>query len=105
MLVHAELTEAVIGAAIEVHKHLGPGLLESAYARCLRYELQQRNIPFEFEVDLPVVYKGVALDAGYKMDLVVAGVLVVELKSVEVFLHVHEAQLLRYLRLSGKQVG
>jgi GxxExxY protein len=105
MLAHAHITDAIIGAAIEVHRHLGPGLLESAYEHCLRYELAERGISFSSQVELPVVYKGVALDCGYKMDLLVGDEVVVELKSVELLLPVHEAQLLTYLRLRGKRVG
>jgi len=105
MLAHSSVTEAIIGAAIEVHRHLGPGLLESAYQKCLEYELASRGIAFSVQVDLPVVYKGVRLDCGYKMDFVVEDVVVVELKSVEEVVPVHEAQLLTYLRLSGKRVG
>jgi GxxExxY protein len=105
MLAHSGITEAIIGAAIEVHRRLGPGLLESAYQRCLEYELSERGIAFAREVAVPVVYKGVALDCGYKMDLVVEGIVVVELKSVETILPVHEAQLLTYMRLSGLRVG
>lgn len=100
-----ELTEAIIGAAIEVHRHLGPGLLESAYARCLQHELKLREIPFEDERALPVEYKGVQLDCGYRLDLLVAGQVVVEIKSVEKLEKVHEAQLLTYLRLGGWKVG
>ena len=105
MILHAELSEAVIGAAIEVHRALGPGLLESPYCRCLEHELKLRAIPFEKEVDLPVVYKGVRLDCGYRMDFVIDRKIVLELKSVEALLSIHEAQLLTYLRLSGIRVG
>jgi GxxExxY protein len=102
---HSELTRAIIGAAIEVHKHLGPGLLESAYEECLRHELTLRGVSFRYQVELPVVYKGLELDCGYRMDLVVEDTVVVELKSVEETHPVHEAQLLTYLRLSGKTIG
>jgi len=104
MLEH-ELSEAVIGAAIEVHRRLGPGLLESAYQRCLEYELELRGIPFTRQVDLPIECKGVLLDCGYKMDLVIGGKIVVELKAVESLTDLHEAQLLTYLRLSGIRVS
>lgn len=100
-----KLTEAVIGSAIEVHKVLGPGLLESAYSECLAHELRQRNIPFVKEVPLPVHYKGINLDCGYRMDLVVDKRLVLEIKTVEIILPVHKAQLLTYLKLSGIKVG
>lgn len=100
-----ELSELVIGAAIEVHKALGPGLLESTYSTCLRRELTLRGIPFECEVSLPVSYKGECLDCGYRLDFLVDGRLVVELKSVEAIDPLHEAQLLTYLKLGGWQVG
>jgi GxxExxY protein len=100
-----ELTEKIIGAAIEVHRTLGPGLMESAYAECLCRELALQEIPFERERALPVEYKGVKLDCGYKLDLLVAGSVVVELKAVEGLLPIHEAQLLTYLRLGGWKVG
>jgi GxxExxY protein len=100
-----EVTRKVIGAAIEVHRELGPGLLESTYSVCLASELRQRGIPFAREVKLPVVYKGTELDCAYVMDLVVADQLVVELKAVEQIIPVHEAQVLTYLRLSGYQLG
>jgi GxxExxY protein len=97
-----EITEAVIGAAIEVHRALGPGLLESAYIQCLCYELTLRKIPFGLEVPLPVVYKGFKLDCGYRVDMVVAGAVVAEFKAVEHVAPIHEAQLLTYLRLEGR---
>ena len=99
------LTELVIGLAIEVHRALGPGLLESAYQECLCYELKANGIAFGRQVALPVVYKSVNLNCGYRMDLVVDDRLVVELKTVEKILPVHEAQLLTYLRLSGIRTG
>jgi GxxExxY protein len=98
-------TAAIIGAAIEVHRQLGPGLLESAYEQCLCHELHLRSLPFSCQVDLPVSYKGLQLDCGYKIDLIVGEEVIVELKSVERILPVHEAQLLTYLKLSGKKVG
>jgi GxxExxY protein len=104
-LIDEALTEQIIGAAIEVHRHLGPGLLESAYEECLCHELQLRGLSFRRQVNLPVIYKGVALDCGYKMDLVVEDRVVIELKCVESVLGVHHAQLLTYLKLSGKRVG
>ena len=100
-----EVTEAVIGAAIEVHRALGPGLLESAYCQCLCYELTLRKLPFRLEWPLPVVYKGLILDCGYRVDLLVADEVVVEVKAVERLAPVHEAQLLTYLRLGGWKVG
>ncbi|HLW86886.1 MAG TPA: GxxExxY protein [Terriglobales bacterium] len=99
------LTESIIGAAIEVHSHLGPGLLESVYEECMCQELRLRDIPFLAQVQLPVVYKGVETAGTYRIDLVVAGEVVVELKAVERLLSVHEAQLLTYLKLTGKRVG
>ena len=105
MLVQEQLTEAVIGAAIEVHRVLGPGLLESAYEQCLCYELSARGMSFARQVELPVVYKDVRLDCGYRMDLVVEDRVIVEIKTVDRLAPVHEAQLLTYLRLSGKKVG
>ena len=100
-----EITDAVIGAAIEVHKVLGPGLLESAYVQCLCYELTLRKLPFALEVPLPVIYKGLKLDCGYRMHMVVADRVVVEVKAVEHLAAINEAQLLTYLRLSGRQVA
>ena len=99
------LTESVIGLAIEVHRALGPGLLESAYQECLCYELKTNGIAYGRQVALPVIYKSVKLDCGYRMDLVVGDQLVVELKTVEKILPIHEAQLLTYLRLSGIRTG
>jgi len=99
------LTEQVIGAAIEVHRELGPGLLESAYEACLCHELASRGLRLQRQVALPVRYKGVHLDCGYRLDLVVEDRVVVEVKAVEALLPVMEAQLLTYLRLSGKRVG
>lgn len=104
-LIHAHESELVIGAAIEVHRNLGPGLLESAYEVCLSRELAGRGIEFQRQVELPVVSKGERLDAGFRIDLLVADVIVVELKAIEKVLPVHEAQLLTYLRLTNKRVG
>jgi len=98
-------TAPIIGAAIEVHRHLGPGLLESAYEQCLCHELHLRGLPFKSQVNLPVSYKGLKLDCGYQIDLIVRDEVVVELKAVERIAPIHEAQLLTYLKLSGKQVG
>jgi GxxExxY protein len=100
-----ELTERVIGACIEIHRALGPGLLESAYEECLCYELSLAGIRFERQKPLPVHYKEVNLDCGYRLDLVVEQKLIVELKAVENVLPIHEAQLLTYLKLSGLTLG
>lgn len=99
------LTEQVIGAAIEVHRVLGPGLLESAYEACLCHELHLRGLPFKRQEPVPVSYKGVRLDCGYVIDLLVDDALVVELKTVEVLQPVHSSQLLTYLRLLDKRLG
>ena len=98
-------TEAIIGAAIEVHRHLGPGLLESAYEECLCEELGLRKIPFKRQILLPVIYKGKKLDVGYRIDLLVNDEVIVELKAVEAILPIHEAQTLTYMRLGGWKVG
>jgi GxxExxY protein len=100
-----ELTDQVIGACIEVHRVPGPGLLESAYEECLCHELSVRNLAFERQVPLPVQYKAVKLECGYRLDLVVKQQLVLELKAIEALLPIHEAQLLTYLKLSGKTCG
>src|SRR5947209_4277188 len=104
-LVLEELTEVVIGAAIEVHKELGPGLLESAYDECLCYELAHRGVSFRRQVPVPVRYKEVLLDCGYRIDVLVEDALVLELKAIERILPVHQAQLLTHLRLLEKKVG
>jgi GxxExxY protein len=100
-----QITHDVIGAAIEVHRQLGPGLLESAYRECLTKEFILRGIPFEREKAVPVEYKGVLLDAGYRLDFLIAGCVVVEIKAIEALAPVHEAQLLTYLRLGGWRLG
>lgn len=100
-----KLTEQVIGCAIEVHRAVGPGLLESAYEECLCFELNRLGIEFERQVPLPVVYKSVRLDCGYRMDIVAANAVILEIKAVERIIPVHEAQLLSYLRLYNKRVG
>ncbi len=100
-----KVTEQLIGAAIEVHKTLGPGLLESAYEECLCRELTLREISFARQRPLPVEYKGVKLDCGYRLDLLVAEAVVVEIKAVETIEPIHEAQLLTYLRLGGWKLG
>lgn len=101
----SELSERVIGLAIEVHRYLGPGLLESAYEECLSYELASAGIVHRRQVALPVVYKDVRLDCGYRMDVVVERELILEIKAVEQLVPLHEAQMLTYLRLSGIHVG
>ena len=98
-------TEQIIGAAIEVHRHLGPGLLESAYEECLCHELYLHGLQFERQKPLPLEYKGIKLDCGYRLDIVVESKVVLELKTVEAIAPIHEAQLLTYLRLSGIKVG
>jgi GxxExxY protein len=104
-LLHEELTEKIIGAAIEVHRALGPGLLESAYEECLCREFNLQGLAFQRQVPLPVEYKGVKLDCGYRSDLVVQDEVILELKCVEHLLPVHDAQLLTYLKLTHKRVG
>ena len=104
-LLHEDLTERVIGAAIEVHRALGPGLLESAYEECLCHELHLQQVAFKRQVPLPVVYKGVNLDCGYRLDVIVEDALILEIKCLEHVLPVHEAQLLTYLKMTGKRVG
>ncbi|TWT44858.1 hypothetical protein RAS1_12760 [Phycisphaerae bacterium RAS1] len=99
------LTERVIGAAIEVHRHLGPGLLESAYEECLCWELKERGIALARQAPLPVIYKGVRLDVGYRIDVFVEEALIVEVKAVEVLMPVHDAQLLTYMKLKGVKKG
>ena len=99
------ITREVIGAAIEVHRVLGPGLLESAYEACLCHELSLRRIPYERQRPLPIVYKDVQLDCGYRIDLLVASAVVVEIKSVHAIEPIHEAQLLTYLKLGGWKIG
>jgi GxxExxY protein len=105
MLRDEELTKAIIGAAIEVHRELGPGLLESAYEVCLCHELRSRGLQVACQVPLPVTFKGVRLDCGYRIDICVNESVVIELKSIEKITDLHRAQLLTYLRLSGKKVG
>ncbi len=100
-----ELTHAIIGAAIEVHRQLGPGLLESAYEECLARELTVRGLGYQRQKAVPVVYKEVKLECGYRMDILVEDRIVLELKSVEALNPVHEATILTYLRLSGRSVG
>ncbi len=100
-----EITQAIIGAAIEVHRALGPGLLESSYEECLARELSLRKILFEKQRPLAVEYKGVHLDCGYRLDFLVENLVVVELKAIDAIQPIHEAQLLTYLKLGGWNVG
>src|SRR5271166_933153 len=100
-----EISHRVIGAAIEVHRHLGPGLLESAYQSCLAFELKQLGLKLEEQKPLAVVYKQVKLDCGYRLDLVVEDEIIVEIKAREKLLPIHDAQLLSYLRLAKKRIG
>jgi GxxExxY protein len=99
------LGERVIGLSIDVHRHLGPGLLESAYEECVCFELKQAGIHYQRQVALPIVYKDVRLDCGYRMDIVIENELIIEIKAVDRILPVHEAQMLTYLRLSRLQAG
>jgi GxxExxY protein len=105
MSIAVDLTGEVIGAAIEVHRELGPGLLESAYSTCLAHVLKERGIPFESPKPMPVVFRGIRIDAGYQLDFLVDRRVVVELKAIEEVHPVHRAQILTYLRLSGCRVG
>lgn len=100
-----KVTERIIGAAIEVHRHIGPGLLESAYQACLAKEMSLLGLTFEQEKPLPLEYKGLMLDCGYRLDFLVEKSVIVELKSVDMLLPIHEAQLLTYLRLSKCKIG
>lgn len=99
------LTQQIIGLAMRVHSALGPGLLESAYERCLYHEFEQNGVAYARQVELPLVYRGVRLDCGYRADIVVGDEVLVEVKAVEAITSLHEAQLLTYLRLSACQVG
>jgi len=99
------ITHGIIAAAIEVHRHLGPGLLESAYQVCVCYELSRMGLSFTREVHLPLSYKGLQLDCSYRIDLLVEDAVLVELKSIEQILPIHSAQLLTYLRASHKPIG
>jgi GxxExxY protein len=104
-MIHAALTERVIGLAIDVHHDTGPGLLESVYERCLCHELHQAGIPFERQAVVPIVYKRLRLDGGYHADIVVDHAVILEIKAAARILPVHEAQLQTYLRMSGIRVG
>lgn len=100
-----KITEAIIGAAIEVHRALGPGLLESAYEACLVFELTERGFQVEQQKALPILYKGMRVDAGYRLDLLVNDTVIVEIKAVDKLAPIHSAQLMSYLRLSEKKIG
>jgi len=100
-----ELTRRIIGAAIEVHKQLGPGLLESTYEECLAFELAERGMDIERQIELPVLYKGNKLNAGYRIDIQVNSEVIIEIKSVEQLMSLHQAQLLTYLKLTGIRYG
>ncbi len=100
-----KITEEIIGAAIEVHKSLGPGLLESAYEQCLEYELMERRLKVERQVPIPVTYKSLHLEFGYRLDLLVENQVIVEIKSVDEIHEVHEAQILTYMRFAEKKIG
>ena len=102
---HEDLTEKIIGAAIEVHKHLGPGMLESAYEECLAYELKEKGLKIDRQKPVSIHYKKISLDYGYKIDLLVEEKVIVELKSVDSFTSVHEAQILTYMKFANKEVG
>jgi GxxExxY protein len=102
---HDKITEAIIGAAINVHRALGPGLLESAYEACLAYDLTEAGWTVEKQKALPLIYRGLSMDCGYRLDLLVDGKVVVEVKSVEALAPIHQAQLLSYLKLSGCKLG
>ena len=100
-----ELSGKIIGCAIEVHKNLGPGLMESAYEQCLSYELTAAGIKHETQKELPIDYKGLRIDSGYRIDLIVENKIIVELKSVDKILPIYEAQLLTYMKLAGVKIG
>jgi GxxExxY protein len=100
-----EITQKIIGCAIEVHKHLGPGLLESAYAECMVYELQNSGLRVETQKPVSVIYKERKLDYGYRIDILVEDTVLIELKSVDAFNPVHEAQILTYMKFAGKKIG
>ena len=100
-----KLSNQIIGCAIEVHKNLGPGLLESTYEQCLAYELKKSDVPFKLQHPLPVEYKGIKLDCGFRIDMLVDDKIIVELKSIDSILPIHQTQLLTYLKLSGIRIG
>ncbi len=100
-----KITESIIGASIEVHKSLGPGLLESAYEKCLEYELKLRNLKVDRQIPIPVVYKDLHLEYGYRIDLFVENTVIVEINSVDALHPVHEAQILTYMKFAEKKIG
>jgi len=100
-----EISNKIIGAAIQVHRTLGPGLLESTYEACLKYELEKRGLKIQSQVGLPVIYDGIKIDLGYRLDILVEDAVIIELKAVTTITPLHEAQLLSYLKLSGKHLG
>jgi len=100
-----ELSKVIIGAAIDVHKELGPGLLESTYEHCLKFELQQRGLTVLYQLELPVIYKGIQIDCRYRIDLLVEDTVLIELKSVDKLDKIHDAQTLTYLKLSKRWLG
>jgi GxxExxY protein len=100
-----EVAKQIVDAAIKVHRALGPGLLESAYQRCLAYELRKRGMAVETEIELPIRYEGIEIDAGYRIDMRVNGCVIIENKTVHSILPLHQAQLLTYLKLSGLKLG
>ncbi|MBI5535104.1 MAG: GxxExxY protein [Deltaproteobacteria bacterium] len=100
-----DLTEVILGAAVQVHRALGPGLLESAYEECLRFELERQGLKVSQQVPVPIVYKGLTLECGYRLDLVVQNLVIVEVKAVETLHRVHEAQAITYLKLTGLDVA
>ena len=104
-MIYEKITEPVIQAAIEVHENLGPGLLESAYEQCLAYELRQKGIKFKLQHALPVEYRGIKLDCGYRIDVLIEDHLIIDLKSVDRIFPIHEAQILTYMKLAKVKVG
>ena len=104
-MIHAALTERVIGLAIDLHRDTGPGLLESVYERCLCHELRAAGVPFERQAAVPIIYKGLRLDEGFRSDIIVDHAVILEVKAVAAILPVHESQFLTYLRMSGIRVG
>jgi GxxExxY protein len=100
-----DLTETIIGIAIDVHKELGPGLLENTYKQCLAYEFKKANFNFQLEVNCPIIYKEVQISCGFRIDLLVENKIIIELKCVDKIIPIHEAQLLTYLKLSNKELG
>ncbi len=100
-----KISELIIGKAIEVHKVIGPGLLESTYEACLKYELSQYGLKVENQKSMPIIYKGITIDNGYRLDMIIEDSVIVELKSIESVLPIHKAQLLSYLRLAGLSLG